>query len=86
MTFLTWILLGLGAGFLGSTMLNRHGGGAIVDIIIGLLGALAGGFIFHRFGARGVTGLNLWSMMVATVGAVLLMIMYHVLIGKRIRS
>lgn len=77
MSFVTWILLGLIAGFLGSKIINRHGEGVIVDIILGIAGALTGGYLFRAFGQSGVTGLNLWSLLVATTGAVVLLVAYH---------
>jgi len=79
MSFITWILLGLIAGFLGSKIIHRHGEGIIIDILLGIAGALAGGYLFQLAGAKGVTGLNLWSLLVATVGAICLLLVYHLL-------
>jgi uncharacterized membrane protein YeaQ/YmgE (transglycosylase-associated protein family) len=77
MSFLAWIVLGLFAGFIGSKLVNKSGEGFFLDIILGIVGAVAGGFVFSLFGAQGVTGLNLYSLLVAVTGAVLLLVAYH---------
>jgi len=77
MSILAWIILGLIAGFIGSKLVNKTGEGVILDIVLGIVGALVGGFIFRAFGASGVTGLNLYSLLVAVIGAVLFLIVYH---------
>ena len=70
MSIITWIILGLIAGFVGAKLVNREGQGFWLDIALGIVGALVGGFLFALFGASGVTGLNIYSMIVAIVGAV----------------
>jgi uncharacterized membrane protein YeaQ/YmgE (transglycosylase-associated protein family) len=77
MSILAWIVLGLIAGFLASKMVNKSGEGIILDILLGIVGAVLGGWLFNRFGASGVTGLNLYSLLVAVVGAVLFLVIYH---------
>jgi uncharacterized membrane protein YeaQ/YmgE (transglycosylase-associated protein family) len=77
MSILSWILLGLIAGFLGSKIVNRHGEGIFLDIVLGIFGAVAGGYLFSFFGAGRVTGLNLYSVLIATVGAVVVLVVYH---------
>ena len=77
MSFIAWILLGLMAGFIGSKIVNRHGEGVLVDIFLGIVGALVGGFLFRTFGSTGITGFDLWSLLVATTGAVVLLVAYH---------
>jgi uncharacterized membrane protein YeaQ/YmgE (transglycosylase-associated protein family) len=77
MSFIAWIVLGLIAGFIGSKIVNKQGQGILGDIVLGVVGALLGGFLFNLFGARGVTGLNLWSLLVAVLGSVLLLVAYH---------
>jgi len=77
MSFLAWIVLGLVAGFIGSKMVNKTGEGILLDIILGIVGAIVGGWLFNIFGAAGVTGLNLYSLLVATLGAVVLLVVYH---------
>ncbi len=77
MSFLAWIVLGLIAGFIGSKIVNKSGEGVIVDILLGIVGAVVGGWLFNRFGQAGVTGLNLYSIVVAVVGAVVVLVIYH---------
>jgi uncharacterized membrane protein YeaQ/YmgE (transglycosylase-associated protein family) len=77
MSFLAWIVLGLLAGFIASKIVNKRGEGVVLDIVLGIVGALAGGWLFNTFGASGVTGLNLYSLLVAVVGAVVLLVAYH---------
>jgi uncharacterized membrane protein YeaQ/YmgE (transglycosylase-associated protein family) len=77
MSFLAWIVLGLIAGFIGSKLVNNRGEGLILDICLGIVGAVVGGWLFNRFGAVGVTGLNLYSLLVAVIGAVVVLIVYH---------
>jgi uncharacterized membrane protein YeaQ/YmgE (transglycosylase-associated protein family) len=77
MSILAWIVLGLIAGFIGSKIVNKSGEGVILDIILGIVGAVLGGWVFTRFGAAGVTGLNLYSLLVAVVGSVLFLVVYH---------
>jgi uncharacterized membrane protein YeaQ/YmgE (transglycosylase-associated protein family) len=82
MSILTWVILGLVAGFVGSKLVNKTGEGILVDIILGVLGAVGGGWLFNQFGQPGVTGLNVWSFVVAVVGAVIILVLYHALTGK----
>jgi len=77
MSILAWLVLGLIAGFLGSKIVNKSGEGIFLDIILGIVGAVVGGWLFTRFGAAGVTGLNLYSLLVAVVGAVVVLVLYH---------
>jgi uncharacterized membrane protein YeaQ/YmgE (transglycosylase-associated protein family) len=77
MSFLAWIGLGLVAGYIGSKLVNRRGEGILLDILLGVVGAFAGGWLFHIFGAPGVSGLNLYSLFVAVSGSVVLLVLYH---------
>jgi uncharacterized membrane protein YeaQ/YmgE (transglycosylase-associated protein family) len=77
MSFLAWIVLGLIAGFIGSKIVNKTGEGVVLDIILGIVGATVGGWLFNMFGARGVSGFNLYSLLVAIVGAVVVLVVYH---------
>jgi uncharacterized membrane protein YeaQ/YmgE (transglycosylase-associated protein family) len=79
MSILTWMVLGLVAGFIGSKLVNKTGEGMILDILLGVVGAVVGGFLFNRFGAQGVSGLNLYSLFVAVVGSVICLVGYHAL-------
>ena len=83
MGIISWIILGLIAGFIGSKIVNRTGQGFWLDIVLGIVGALVGGFIFSLFGALGVTGLNIWSMIVAIVGSVVVLLIYNAVMGHR---
>jgi uncharacterized membrane protein YeaQ/YmgE (transglycosylase-associated protein family) len=77
MSIIGWIILGLIAGFIASKIVNKEGQGLILDIVLGIVGAIVGGFIFDFFGASGVTGLNLYSMVVAIIGAIVVLVIYH---------
>jgi uncharacterized membrane protein YeaQ/YmgE (transglycosylase-associated protein family) len=83
MSVIGWILLGLVAGFIGSKIVNKSGSGVITDIVLGIVGAIVGGFLFAQFGAAGVTGFNLYSMFVAVIGAVVVLFIYHAITGRR---
>ena len=77
MSILAWIVLGLIAGFIGSKIVNKTGEGFVLDIILGIIGAVVGGYLFNMFGAAGVTGVNIYSLFVAVIGAVLVLVVYH---------
>jgi len=83
MSILAWIVLGLAAGFIASLLVNRRGGNLILDLLLGVVGAFAGGFIATRLGFGGVSGLILYSIGVATLGAVLVLFIYHLVEGRR---
>lgn len=83
MGILSWIILGLIAGFIGSKIVNSSGSGVMMDIVLGIVGAVVGGVIFNFFGAQGVTGLNIYSMIVAVVGAVAVIYVFHAIMGRR---
>ncbi len=79
MSFLAWIVLGLLAGFIASKIVNKTGEGVLLDIILGIVGAVVGGWLFNTFGHSGVTGLNLYSLLVAVIGAIVILVAYHAL-------
>ena len=83
MSIISWIILGLIAGFIGSKIVNKQGDGMLLDIALGIVGAIVGGIIFSFFGATGITGLNIWSMIVAIVGSVVVLWAYHALSDRR---
>ena len=83
MSIISWIILGLIAGFVGAKIVNREGQGFWLNIALGIVGALVGGFLFSLFGASGVTGLNIWSMIVAIVGSVVVLLIYNAVAGSR---
>jgi uncharacterized membrane protein YeaQ/YmgE (transglycosylase-associated protein family) len=84
MSFLAWIILGLIAGFIGSKLVNSRGEGLVLDIVLGIVGAFVGGWLFTAFGRAGVTGLNVYSMVVAVIGSVVVLVIYHALARRRI--
>ena len=83
MGIIAWLILGLISGFIASKLVNKTGAGVFLDIILGIVGAFVGGFLFTQFGAAGVTGFNLWSMLVAIIGAVVVLSVYHLITGRR---
>ena len=84
MGIIAWILLGLIAGFIASKIVNKSGEGLVLDIILGIVGAFVGGFIFTRFfDAAGVTGFNLYSLFVAVIGAIVVLLIYHLVFRRR---
>jgi uncharacterized membrane protein YeaQ/YmgE (transglycosylase-associated protein family) len=78
-----WLILGLIAGFIASKLVNKEGSGLVLDIVLGVVGALVGGFLFTQLGGIGITGFNLYSMLVAIIGAVIVLVIYHALFGHR---
>jgi len=83
MSFIAWIVLGLIAGFIASKIVNKTGDGLVLDIVLGVIGAVVGGYLFQTFGMAGVTGVNLYSVLVAVVGAVVVLFVYHALIRRK---
>lgn len=79
MSFLAWIVLGLIAGFIGSKIVNRQGEGLFLDIILGIVGAVVGGWVFTLLGGSPVSGLNLRSIFVAVIGSVIVLVAWHAL-------
>ena len=86
MSFLAWIVLGLISGFIASKIVNKSGSGAVIDIVLGIVGAVVGGWLFNTIGHVGVTGVNLYSILVAVVGAVVVLIIYHALFRPRVKA
>lgn len=77
MSFIAWIVLGLIAGFIASKIVNKSGEGFLLDIVLGVVGAVVGGYLFQTFGMAGVSGVNLYSILVAIVGAIVVLVIYH---------
>jgi len=77
MSFIAWIVLGLLAGFIASKIVNKSGEGFFLDIVLGVIGAVVGGYLFQVFGMAGVSGVNLYSILVAVVGAIVVLVIYH---------
>jgi len=81
---LTWIALGLVSGFVASKIINKSGEGFLLDIALGILGAVVGGWLFAAFGMAGASGLNVYSFVVAIAGAMAVLVGYHLFVrGSR---
>jgi len=77
MSILAWIVLGLISGFIASKLVTGSGKGLLADLVLGVIGAFVGGATFNYFGNTGITGFNLWSVFVAVIGAVLVLVVYR---------
>ena len=78
-----WIILGLIAGFIGSKIVNKSGEGLMLDLVLGIVGAIVGGFLFSLVGAAPVSGLNIYSLIVAVLGSIVVLVVYHAIFGRR---
>jgi uncharacterized membrane protein YeaQ/YmgE (transglycosylase-associated protein family) len=85
-SILAWIVVGIIGGFIGSRVVRTHGQGLLGDLFLGVIGAVVGGWLFNQFGQSGVTGINVYSMLVSAVGAVVVLVAYHALRGRRVRA
>ena len=83
MSILAWLVVGLIAGFLASKVINKTGSGLVMDIVLGVVGALVGGFVFNAIGHSAPNGINLYSIFVAFIGAVIVLVIYHMVIRRR---
>jgi uncharacterized membrane protein YeaQ/YmgE (transglycosylase-associated protein family) len=81
MSILAWIILGLIAGFIASKIVNKAGEGVVMDILLGIVGAIVGGYVFRMFGASGFSGLNIYSLIVAVIGSIVFLVIYHAIRG-----
>ena len=86
MPIFAWIVVGIIGGFIGSKMVNKHGEGLVGDLFLGVIGAVVGGWLFNQFGHSGATGINLYSILVSGVGAILILVVYHALRGAQVRA
>jgi uncharacterized membrane protein YeaQ/YmgE (transglycosylase-associated protein family) len=88
MSIFAWIVLGLLAGFIASHSVNHHGEGMVLDVLLGIVGAVVGGWVAHLLGYAAVTRLDLYGVVVATAGAIVFLFVYHTIrrgvIGRRI--
>lgn len=82
MSIVAWIVLGLVSGFIASKIVNKTGGGMVLDIVLGVVGAVVGGFLFHLVGATGVDGFNIWSLFVAVIGAIAVLLVKHAIVRR----
>ena len=83
MSIIAWIVLGLISGFVASKVINKTGEGLLLDIVLGVVGAVVGGWLFSMFGMGGVTGLNVYSFVVAIVGAIIVLLVFHLIVRRR---
>jgi uncharacterized membrane protein YeaQ/YmgE (transglycosylase-associated protein family) len=83
MSIVAWLVVGLLAGWIGSMLVNRRGEGSLMDIALGVIGAFVGGFLFQLSGYAGLGGVNLYSILVAVVGSLVVLIVYHTIVGPR---
>ena len=82
MSIIAWLILGLIAGFIGSKIVNSSGEGLLLDIVLGVVGAIVGGFLFSLVGAAPVTGFNIYSLVVAVIGSIVVLVIYHAITGR----
>ncbi|HEY8949542.1 MAG TPA: GlsB/YeaQ/YmgE family stress response membrane protein [Rhizomicrobium sp.] len=83
MSVLGWIILGLISGFVASKVVNDRGEGCFLNIALGLVGAMVGGWLFTAIGGSSITGFNLYSMLVAIIGAIVALLLWHAITGRR---
>jgi uncharacterized membrane protein YeaQ/YmgE (transglycosylase-associated protein family) len=84
MGIIAWLVLGLIAGFIGSKLVNKQGEGMMMDIVLGIVGAVVGGFIAQFAGFPGITGFNLYSTLIAVVGSVVVLVLYHAVARRNV--
>jgi len=83
MSLIAWIVLGLIAGWIASKIMHGSGSGLLLNLVLGIVGAFVGGFLFSAVGGAGVTGFNLWSLIVATIGAVVVLWIHNAVSARR---
>ena len=83
MSILAWLVVGLIAGFLASKVVNKTGSGLVMDIVLGVVGAMVGGFVFNALGHSAPSGINLYSIFVSFIGAVIVLVIYHAVFRRR---
>lgn len=83
MSIIGWAILGLISGWIASKIVDNQGKGLIINLVLGIVGSLVGGWVFSALGAVPVTGFNLWSLFVSVVGAVIVLVVYHALAGRK---
>jgi uncharacterized membrane protein YeaQ/YmgE (transglycosylase-associated protein family) len=84
MTILGWLVFGLITGFIASKIVNKSGEGVLLDIVLGIVGAFVGGYLATLLGFGGVTGFNIPSMIVAVIGGIVVLLVYHTLVRRRV--
>ena len=84
MSILAWLVVGVIAGFIASKLINKTGSGLLMDLVLGVVGAIVGGFLFNLIGHSAPTGINLYSIFVATIGAIVVLVLYHMVLRRRV--
>ena len=82
MGIIAWIILGLIAGWIASKIMHGEGSGLVMNLVLGVVGAFVGGLIFQALGGAGVTGFNLWSLLVGVIGAIIVLWIYNALFAR----
>ena len=83
MGIVAWLILGFFAGLVASVMVNKQGGGMVIDVVLGVIGAVVGGIIASLIGIKGITGLNFYSLLIAVGGAILVLVLYYAAKSRR---
>jgi uncharacterized membrane protein YeaQ/YmgE (transglycosylase-associated protein family) len=83
MGVIAWVVMGLIAGFIASKLYKGSGQGVVLDIVLGIVGAVVGGSLVTALGGTGITGFNLWSIIVAVIGAIIVLAIYHAVMDRR---
>lgn len=82
--FIGWIILGGLAGWVASLITKTDKSqGFFGNILVGIIGGLVGGFVFGLFGGAGVTGFNIWSFLVALVGAIICITIWKMITDRK---
>ncbi|MEO8812935.1 MAG: GlsB/YeaQ/YmgE family stress response membrane protein [Caulobacteraceae bacterium] len=85
MGIIAWLILGLISGFIASKLVNKTGEGLVMDIVLGVIGAFVGGFVANYFfHIAGVTGLDIRSLVISVLGAILVLVIYHMVVRRRV--
>jgi uncharacterized membrane protein YeaQ/YmgE (transglycosylase-associated protein family) len=82
MGVISWIILGLIAGWLAGFFVNKPGSGMFMNIALGVVGAVVGGIIMSAVGVGGVTGINIWSIIVSVIGAIVVIWVYNAVVQR----
>ena len=82
MGIIAWLVMGLIAGFIASKLVNKQGEGMLKDMVLGIVGAFVGVFFAHLLGFEGITGFNAYSTLVSVLGAIVVLLVYHVLVRR----
>ncbi|HEX3601870.1 MAG TPA: GlsB/YeaQ/YmgE family stress response membrane protein [Lacipirellulaceae bacterium] len=82
MGIIAWLILGLISGFIASKLVNKQGEGMFMDIVLGIVGAVVGGYLAPVLGFGGISGVNAYSVLISVLGAILVLLVYHALVRR----